>query len=791
MKYALLLLFLSSTVSWSQSILEKNDLVSYQGFFNSYYVEQEDKIYLDVHHLDSSFIYISALSQGIGNNDLLLDRGQLGETRIVQFKKAGNRLLLVQPNLKYRAITTNSLERRSVEEAFAKSVLFGFEILEKTKLGYLIDLTPFLLRDAHGVVQVLKGNDQGDYKLDLGRSALNMERTKSFPKNVDFDALITLSGDPKGNEIKSVTPDAQYVSMYQHHSFVELPDDQFKPRKAHPNSGSITTQYYDYSSPIGSPMKVRYSLRHRLEKKNPDANKSEAIEPIVYYLDNGTPEPIRSALLEGASWWNEAFEAIGFVDAFQVKILPDSIDPLDVRYNVIQWVHRSTRGWSYGGGVVDPRTGEIIKGHVSLGSLRVRQDYKIAKALTNNASEEILSEFALSRIRQLSAHEVGHTLGFTHNFAASAKDRASVMDYPHPWVQVQKGKIDLSNAYAKGIGDWDKVTVAYSYSELAENEDLQLEKIIENAMNNGHRFISDDAARPLGGSNAFGHLWDNGSNPRDELVNVLEVRRVAIEQFDEAAINSGETYAELEDLFVLLYFYHRYQTEAVIKLIGGREYGYHVKGGSELRSIPVTADEQKRALEIILLTIDPTTLAIPGEILQLLPDRSDWWQRDRESFTTMTGPTFDPIAASKAATDFVLTILLAPERVNRLVMQSSMDSDQLSLEETLRQLLKQKLPISKKGSYEASIRHAIDQTILNHLMSLSQSDQLYAESRAIIMDQLQEYHNRLMGDKEASANQRALIRSIEQFFKDPTKAPQAKSVKVPDGSPIGMYSCSP
>ncbi|HMC00470.1 MAG TPA: DUF5117 domain-containing protein, partial [Flavobacteriaceae bacterium] len=496
--YLFFTVLLVSSQLFSQ-VLKGKSLESYKGFFNFYYEEAQDKIYLEVDALDKEFLYVNSLVTGIGSNDIGFDRGQIGNQRIVKFLKRGDKLLLIQPNQDYRAVTDNELEKRSVEQAFAQSVLFGFKIENRTGGKFIIDFSPFLLQDAHGVIDSLSSKNEGNYTLDLSKSALSLERTKAFPKNVEFEALLTFKGDPKGKNIKSVSPTPSLVSVIQHHSFIELPDDNYKKRKFDPRSGAIFISYSDYSTAIQDPIQKKYIIRHRLEKTHPNDSISEALEPIVYYLDPGTPEPVRSALLEGASWWNEAFEDIGFKNAFKVEMLPENADPMDCRYNVIQWVHRSTRGWSYGNSVIDPRTGEIIKGHVSLGSLRIRQDFMIAQALLNKPfanddnNYQPMLDLALARIRQLSAHEVGHTLGFTHNFAASTNNRASVMDYPHPKIKLINGDIDLSDAYGKGIGDWDKVTVAYSYSEFkdTENEKQALNSILKNAQIDSLRFIAD------------------------------------------------------------------------------------------------------------------------------------------------------------------------------------------------------------------------------------------------------------------------------------------------------------
>ena len=480
------------------AVAVSSTLKSYQGFFDFSYDQTNGQILLKVNRasqMEQSFLYINSLSAGIGSNDIGLDRGQLGNERVVHFTKMGNKLMLVQPNLDYRSTSDNELEQASIEQAFAKSVLFGFLIKNTTATHYTIDLTPFLMQDAHGVSQRLKRSKQGSYSVDKSRSAVSLARTKNFPKNSEFDVLLTFQGSPQGGLIRSVTPSPNSVSVHQHHSFVQLPEVAFEQRKFDPRSGAIPFSYNDYSTPVNEATRKVFTLRHRLEKKDPNAAVSEAVEPIIYYLDNGTPEPVRSALLEGGKWWNQAFEAAGYKDAFQLKILPDDADPMDVRYNVIQWVHRSTRGWSYGASVVDPRSGEILKGHVSLGSLRIRQDFMIAQALTDSPyakddeNDDPMLQMALARIRQLSAHEIGHTLGFTHNFAASVKERASVMDYPHPNLAIEDGQISYQNAYAGGIGDWDKVTVKYAYSDFPDGADetAALNQILEESYAAGHR----------------------------------------------------------------------------------------------------------------------------------------------------------------------------------------------------------------------------------------------------------------------------------------------------------------
>jgi len=795
----LILLSLLFVFSATAQVLKDKKLITYDGFFKFYYEEAKDKIYLEVEDLNKEFLYISSLASGVGSNDIGLDRGQLGGERLVKFIKAGNKLLLIQPNLKYRANTENQLERKSVEQAFASSVLYGFIILEENQGKYLIDMTSFLMEDAHGISSKLKFSKEGTYNVDLSKSALSLYRTKAFPKNVEFEALLTFKGNPTGKNLRTVTPTATLVSVIQHHSFIELPDNNYKARPFDVRSGAIAMSYLDYATPIQEQIKKRFIVRHRIEKKTPSASVSEAIEPIVYYLDPGTPEPVRSGLLEGASWWNEAFESIGFKDAFQVKMLPVDADPMDCRYNVIQWVHRSTRGWSYGGSVVDPRTGEIIKGHVSLGSLRIRQDFLIAQALLNKPyakdddNYKPMLEMALARIRQLSAHEVGHTIGFAHNFASSTNNRASVMDYPHPKVKLNKDKIDLSKAYAIGIGEWDKVTVAYSYSQFDSktNERKALNTIISKANEKGLRFISDTDARAQGGAHALAHLWDNGKSAASELNNVLKVREKAISNFSKDNIRQNEPYSVLEDVFVPLYFFHRYQTEAATKVVGGLDYNYAVKGDGQLITKVIAVKSQKEALSSVLKTLSAKTLAIPKSKLKLFPPRAYDYSRTRESFSSKTGVAFDPFSAASTSSEMTLQLLLHPERANRLIQQKSLDEKQISLKYVLNEIIDKSFKKSHSDSYLNEVQQLINVQVLQHIMNLAINDKSFFQVKAIANDAILKIKKiYLAGDNEQSVYSNQYLYIIKEFEEHPEKFNIKKSPKIPDGSPIGSDICN-
>lgn len=796
MKNSLSLIFLAvfGTIFLNAQFSEKSkDFQKFNGYFNFQYDAQTDKMYLEVTDLEKEFLYVSSLSSGIGSNDIGLDRGQLGGSRVVFFRKAGNKLLLVQPNLKFRALTDNELERKSVEQAFAKSVLGGFPIEEEQNGKFIIDITDFLMQDTHGVIQRLQRNKQGKYTLDKTKSAMALDRTKAFPENVEFDVTLTFKGNPTGANIRSVTPNAGLVTVAQHHSFVKLPDDDYQRREFDPRSGASPFMYYDYATPVESPILKRFIRRHRLEKKNPEAAVSEAVEPIIYYLDNGTPEPVRSALLEGGRWWNQAFEAIGYKDAFQVKILPDDADPLDVRYNVIQWVHRSTRGWSYGASVTDPRTGEIIKGHVSLGSLRIRQDFLIAQALMNKPyaerddNHQPMLEMAIARIRQLSAHEIGHTLGFAHNYAASTNGKASVMDYPHPQFSIANGEIDFSNAYDDKIGAWDKVSVAYSYETFAEGVDEKagLNKILDKATADGLRFITDQDARPQGGAHVLAHLWDNGANVSEELEAMLEVRKTAISNFSMDNIPSNQPNTVLEDVFVPLYFFHRYQTEAVSKVVGGLEYNYATKGDGQTTVAIADKGLQTQALKSIMKTLDASEIAIPKEKLALFPPRAFGYGRTRESIKGKTGVSFDALSASETAADMTLGLLLHPERASRLIQQKSVATDNIGLEEVLSAVVTGAINKSFKDAYLNEVQTNIAFRGLFHIMNLAQHPNVHPQVNAIANQKLNTLKSELLkAGKNAVRSE--MVRRIDRFMDKPEDFEVIPAQKIPDGSPIGM-----
>ncbi len=774
------------------------DLETHEGYLDFYWDEVKGKILLSIDKFDTEFLYVNSLAAGVGSNDIGLDRGQLGRERVVKFVKVGPKVLLVQMNYKFRAVSENAAEQKSVEEAFAQSVLWGFKVEGKFDNRIVVDATSFLLRDAHNVTGSLKSSNQGNYKLDLLRSAIYLPRCKAFPKNTELEATLTFIGTPKGRYIRDVTPSPEAVTVRQHHSFIELPDNNYKPRVFDPRSGYFGINYKDYATPIDQPLVKRLITRHRLEKVNPAATVSEAVEPIIYYLDPGAPEPVRSALLDGARWWNQAFEAAGYKNAFIVKILPDDADPMDVRYNLIQWVHRSTRGWSYGSSVIDPRTGEIIKGHVSLGSLRVRQDFLIAQGLitpyeTGKPVSPEMEKMALARLRQLSAHEVGHTIGLAHNFAASYNDRSSVMDYPHPYIALTNdGSMDFSKAYDDKIGAWDKRTVLYGYQDFPEGVDeaKALNDILIENNKLGLKYISDSDARPLGGAHPYAHLWDNGTDAISEFNRLAAVRKQALKKFGENNIPPNAPMATLEEVLAPLYLSHRYQMEAVSKLIGGVDYQYSVRSDGQALHQVVSDEKQRAALKILLESLKPDFLALPKSVRAVIPPKPIAYSRTRESFKSKTGPTFDPIAIAESSINATLQAILHPHRANRLVQHHEMGESSLSFYEVLEQLIA--LGWDREGNaYEAALQRNSDHLIIDQIMYLAMDNRAGNQTKAFCHLAIDELESKLQKENAKSVERKAHIlfalNKIKQFKNHPSDWKKAPVLDMPAGSPIGSF----
>jgi hypothetical protein len=778
-------------------------LQKFDGYIPLYWDAENGKLFMQISRFGEELLYQPSLPAGVGSNPIGLDRGLMGQTQIVTLDRVGPKVLMTAVNYRFRAISNDEAERRAVADSFARSVMWSFKVEASDATSVLVDATDFILSDQQGIARTLRQTQQGSYSLDRNRSAIYLPRTKAFPKNSEIEAVLTFqTSDRPGPFVSGVTPIPDSVTVRAHHSFVQLPPPGYTPRRADPRVGVFTVDFFDYASPFTGPIQKQWIARHRLIKKDPTAAISEPVEPIVYYVDAGAPEPIRSALIEGVSWWSQAFEAAGFRNAFQVRVLPPDADPMDLRYNMINWVHRAQRGWSYGAAVIDPRTGEIIKGNVTLGSLRIRQDVMIAEGLIPQFDElhdQALSALdpttspsmmALARIRQLAAHETGHTLGLDHNMAASSYGRASVMDYPSPYVKITNGKLDLSDAYATGIGSYDKWVIRYAYAEFsAINEERELDRIVREAP----LFITDPESRPVSAAHPSASVWDSPGNNVEMLRHEIEVRRIALSQFGLRNIPIATPLAQLEEMLVPLYLHHRYQLEAAAKSIGGLDYTYSVKEEGGLVPTPtrriVPAAAQRDALNAVLSTLDPAFLEIPPRIVALIPPRGNVdVTSNTELFEHRTTPAFDPVSAAMSSADITLAALFDARRAARLVQFHAEDANNPSLNEIINDVLD--VVTKREAGYRGAITRGSARLTATRLMDLAANRDADPQVRAEASEGLRRFIARLtdplIRDDAELAHRHALRDDITRFLDRPD-APrtQPKLPEVPPGPPIG------
>ncbi len=775
------------------------------GYFPFWWDARGGKLLLEVPRVGEDFLYLNSLATGVGSNALGLDRGSIGNAVVVRFERHGPRLLLVQQNTGFRATAAASAaETRAVEESFPTSVRAAFPVLAEEGGRFLVDATDFFLQDAYGVAAQIRRGNQGDFRLDRDRSTVYLPRTKAFPKNTEVETLLTWASDNPGPEIQRHTPDGRSLSLRQHHSFVELPPPGYRPRAFDPRVGVNPLTFYDFSQPFDRSFQQRWISRWRLEKKDPRAAMSEPVKPIVYYLDPGIPEPYRTAFRQGASWWNRVFEAAGFIDAFQVADLPEGVDPMDARYNVVQWVHRTDPGFSIGPSFRDPRTGEIIKAAVKMDTYRSLTDYNIFAGTLPATETEAdwmagldpaadAEEFTMSRRRQHVAHEIGHTLGLAHNFITSTYGRASVMDYPGPLIRLRNGRIDLSEAYRAGPGAYDTLAIRYAYEQFAtpEEEARGLAAIVGDGMRRGIRFMSDREADELGGMSAEVTRWANGSDRVAELERTMEVRRHLLDRFGVVAIRPGAPMHQLNERLAPVYLHHRYALEAAWKAVGGLDFTFALAGDGQVPARVADPAMQRRALELLVRAIQPEELAIPERVAALIPPPPFGYGSGPWGFASPAGGAFDPLAAAQVLSTAVVEGVLHRERAARLVSFHARDARAPSLDEVIGRLVDgtwgQPTPASPR---DAALRRVAQRAVVDRLIALASDRQATPQARAAAEYRLARLAERLQGRSGGGAEQRAheelAMRDVRRFLERraaPTEPTQP--LPIPPGTPIG------
>lgn len=757
-----------------------------EGVFNLHVNPKTNKIYARLPEADEDgvslrLIHSARLTAGLGSNPVGLDRGWGEGGRIIVFRRMGDKMIAEEENLRYRADADNPLEARAVKESFARSFMASLPIIDSAKEGTLVDMTGFLTSDSLNLVQYLKDAGQGSFSVAKDRTFVDTKNALAFPDNIEIDVFFTLSSSDAGSEVSSTAANGKDATLIQHHSFVRLPEAGFEPLMSDPRAGVIEQVHYNYSASLSDDIETRFARRYRLER-DADGN---VVKPIIFYIDSGAPEPIRSALVEGATWWEDAFTAAGWDGAYKVELLPADAHPLDIRYNTVQWVHRQTRGWSYGGGVSDPRTGEMLKGHVNLGSLRVRQDRMIFEGLlgagkTNSGDADDPVQLALARIRQLSAHEVGHALGFAHNFAGSSDDKSTVMDYPAPDVRLIDGELDVSNAYGVGIGEWDKISATWLYGDLSDGE---REALLKKAATDSVTFVADLDGRSAGTAHPDASVWDNGSDPVASLKNVMAVRAYALDRFGPDNLPARRPQSDLNAAIVPIYLYHRFQTASTAKLIGGVSFTYGEDAGpAEI----VAPGRQRAALDAVLDTLDPAALDLSDDVLSHLTPRLGSWSfadNDRELFRKTAYPAFDTISAAETAADLTFDVLLHPQRAARLVEFHRRNARNPSLDYVLDRTLRKVTSAPTRGR-TAAIGLAVKDRYASALMELLDSDAGPAV-KATARGGLNDLALALATDR---SDQTLYLRQrIDAFMSRPVESGKAMTPAkaLPPGSPIG------
>lgn len=766
------------------------------GFLPIYLDARQGRILLEIPRDSTRALCLITQATGLGSNPIGIDRGSSGATYVARFDRDGDRVLFVLENWSYRSSSGNPDHARSVSEAFPPSTVASMPLLADESGRLLVDATDMVMRDWNDVAATLAQYRQGTYTVARDRSTVYRPNTKGFPDNTEIDVALTFAttGRP-GGTVEAIVPDGRALTLRQHLSFVKLPDDAFRPRALDPRVGFFGIQFNDYARPIQEPLQVRWAARHRLERVNPSDPTSPIKNPIRYYVDRGIPEPIRSATLQGVKWWEEAFDRAGLKGGFTVELLPEGVDPMDARYNVVQWENRNERGWSVGGTLDDPRTGEIIKGMARLDSHRARTDYNLYAGLMGANASPADTAFVLARVRQVSAHEVGHTLGLSHNYIASTYERASVMDYPPPRVRLDaNGRIDLSQAYGVGPGPYDVWGIHWGYGTFTPaTERDSLRAVIADGLKKGYLYLSDADARPEYGSDPRVNLWDDAATPLDFLKTQTAVRRVAIKQFGDRNIRPGEPIALLQERFVPVYFFHRFALNGTSKAIGGMEYSNAVRGDAQQATRAVPYQQQLDALRLMLDALRPEELAIPDTVLTLMAPGANAVTPTVELFGSRTRPAFDELGAARSLAQMIVDMILQPDRAARLVEFATRgEGPHLTLAGTIDKLTGATWDAPEPASAKlAALQRVTQRAVIEKLLTLAADSGAATEVRAMAELKIADLRTRARAKQasarsdEARAHWLSIVNDCTRWIERRELPKLSPALIAPPGDPFG------
>ncbi len=752
-----------------------------------------ERLWLELPDSGQRALFLVTLATGLGSNPIGLDRGANGATEVVRFERIGARMRMTFENWRYRS-SGDPAHQRTVRESFAESPVLSLPITAESDGRVTVDASDLLFRDWNGVATTLQQSQEGSWQVATDRSRVHTPYTKAFPANTELDVELAFTSSGSGRITGLVLPDRSAFMVRQHLTLLALPDDAYQPREWDPRTGYFGISFKDYFQPLTGRLDQRWINRHRLQRVNPADPTSAFLTPIVYYIDPGIPEPVRTATWEGATWWAAAFDRAGLAGGFRLAWLPADADPMDVRYNVVQWENRNERGWSIGGALSDPRTGEMLKGMARMDSHRARTDWNIFAALRGVDVAPADTAMILARVRQVTAHEIGHTLGLSHNYIASTLERASVMDYPTPRARVVNGEIDLSHAYASGPGDFDVWAIRWGYGVWpAAHEADSLRAIVADGLARGYLFLSDGDARPASAADPRTNLWDDGATAGAFLQDQVAVRRVALAKFGLGNLRPGEPVALLEERLAPLYFWHRFAVTAVAKTLGGLEYQYAVSGDGQTAVRPIAPAVQREALEALLGTLSPELLALPDTVVRLLPPHPAALEDRVEAFRSRTTPMFDELGAARTLAQHTVDNILQPERMARLVAMSARDRSALSVSEVIDRLMSATMTgIAGESTYHATLRRITARAAVDGLLALAADRQAASEVRDITELKLEEIRRRVTaasagGPIAARAHHRGIARDITRWLDDRELPAMTPALAAPPFDPFGDH----